>query len=316
MAMTWPQLGDVLAEQSEARQFTFIRLGAIGPVIGGGLALIAPWSIAVLIAFFRGARGLTDADRRAHRWLVFWVLLSAVPFLFLMAFERYLIPMVAPMAVLAARLLEDATQRARRVHLVIAVAVLGLPAIAFSGFTLWFGLAIAAPAAALVLWGGLLRASLRGASARAIALGCAVLVMLLLGGVYPAIGINRLPDDLPADLRERDLAVFQIAQPGMISMRAQHSVLSIPDGADVRSLLTGFDGYVFVADERNERFLAELGSAGLTPERVGGFRSFYSRKAWLRFARDGAKWPEWREALTTRSLEGLKPGFTYYRVRG
>ena len=40
----------------------------------------------------------------------------------------------------------------------------------------------------------------------------------------------------------------------------------------------------------------------------------YSRKAWLKFYRQGIGWPDWREALATRSPDILKPGFVYYRL--
>ncbi|MBI5850639.1 MAG: glycosyltransferase family 39 protein [Planctomycetes bacterium] len=316
MWLQWPQLGDVIAEQSEARQFTWFRIEAIGPVIGGGLALIAPWSIAVVAAVVAGARRLAGDERREHRRLVLWVLLSAAPFLFFAAFERYLIPMVVPMATLAARLFDDASARARRTHLTIATALLAVPVLAGSAFTLWFGLAVVAPVAALVVLAWTLRAAWRSASPRRVALGCAATLTLLLGGVYPAIGINRLPDDLPADLASRDVATFQISQPGMLSMRTRKSVLALPEGCDLRTKLAGFDGYVFVLEDRAARFAAACESAGFRPEAVGSFRSLFSRKAWLRFVREGTTRDDWRAAFTERSLAALTPEFTVYRLRG
>lgn len=316
MWLQWPQLGDVIAEQSEARQFTWFRVDAIGPVIGGGLALIAPWSIAVVCAFVAGARKLGDDERRTHRRLVLWVLLSAVPFLFFAAFERYLIPMVVPMAVLAARMLDDAAERARRVHLVIAATLLAVPVTIGSAFTLWFGLAVVAPVATLVVLLWTLRAAWHSASPRRVAIGCVATLALLLGGVYPALGINRLPDDLPADLASRDVATFQISQPGMLSMRTGRSVLALPEGCDLRAKLERFDGYVFVLEERAARFAAACESAGLRPEAVGSFRSLFSRKAWLRFVREGATWADWRAAIAARSLDALAPMFTVHRLRG
>ena len=60
----------------------------------------------------------------------------------------------------------------------------------------------------------------------------------------------------------------------------------------------------------------ETGESVSSAQEAGKFKTFYSRKAWLRFARAGAGWPEWREALRERSLEGLKPEIRYYRVTG
>ncbi len=312
MAAKWPQLGEVLAEQTEARQFQFDPLSSFGPVVGGGLALILPWSLTLLAALF--ARRKDDPQRSAARWLIASIALSALPFLFMKSFERYLIPMVVPAAVLAARWLESASPRARRTHGVIALALLAIPTLALCGFTLWFGLAIAAPLLALLTLCIALRAAIRGAEPRRLAMAAAVQLALLLGAVYPAIGINALPDDLPADLAQRDVAVYRISQPGMVSLRAGHSVIAIRDGDTLTERLRGFDGYVFVADERADDFVAEARSAGLAADRVQSFRSFFSRKTWLRFARDGASSDDWWTAFRTRDLDALRPGFTCYRV--
>ena len=312
MIELWPQLEAVLAEQSEARQFRFAPHESIGPVVGGGLGLVLPWSIAVLCALF-ARRG--TASPRAVRWLVLWIAISALPFLFMKSFERYLIPLAVPAAVLAAHYLDAATRRARRIHGTIAVALLGIPVVLFCGFTLWFGLAVLAPVATLTVWGVALRDVRRAASPRRTALGCTILVALLLGGVYPAIGINVLPDDLPADLAQSDVAVYRISQPGMLSMRAGRSVLAIRDGEALGERLRDFDGYVFVADDRIDDFVADAAGAGLHLELRTTLRSFFSRKAWLRFAKEGAGWTEWRAALASRSIEDLKPGFVCFRAR-
>jgi 4-amino-4-deoxy-L-arabinose transferase-like glycosyltransferase len=315
MWLSWPQLGDVLVEQSEARQFTWLRVSAIGPVLGGGLALIAPWSLVVLHAAVRAPGIASDDERRTRRWLLLWVLASAVPFLCFAAFERYLIPMVVPMAVLAARFLESCDERVRRVHLTLAVAVLGLPTLGFATFALVFELAILTPLAAIALLAWTLRSAWRHAEPRRVALACAASITLLLGGVYPAIGINALPDDLPTDLREKDVATYQIAQPGMLSMRAGKSVFTLPEGIDLKARLAGFDGYVFVLEDRRERFLSACEAAAIEVQALRSFRSLFSRKAWLRFVREGSTWADWREALAARSLDALSPEFTIYRVR-
>jgi hypothetical protein len=50
-------------------------------------------------------------------------------------------------------------------------------------------------------------------------------------------------------------------------------------------------------------------------EKAGQIKTFYSRQAWVRFAREDATATDWKEAATQRSLEGLKPTVWYYRVR-
>ena len=79
--------------------------------------------------------------------------------------------------------------------------------------------------------------------------------------------------------------------------------------------LQEYDGYLF-ALESDAPVLGEAArAAGVELERVQEFRSFYSRKAWLKFFKQGLDGEDWREALWTRSAEGLKPTFVCFRVR-
>ena len=59
-----------------------------------------------------------------------------------------------------------------------------------------------------------------------------------------------------------------------------------------------------------ERLRADLESrvraAGLQSREVTRFRTFYSRKAWARFAREDATADDWKAALRSRSLDALK----------
>ena len=84
------------------------------------------------------------------------------------------------------------------------------------------------------------------------------------------------------------------------------------DGLGAR--LGGFRGYLLALEGDALRIERAAQDAGVALERVLEFRSFYSRKAWLKFCRSGATWPDWREALLSRSAEGLKPRFVCYRV--
>ncbi|MBK8976621.1 MAG: glycosyltransferase family 39 protein [Planctomycetes bacterium] len=308
MALRWPrELDAVLHAEAEARHVAWFRPQSIGPVLGGSLGAIAPWSVAALFALWAAARGTRGGDR----FLVAWCAVAVVPFLFIKTFERYLIPMVCPLAVLVARYLECATPRALRNHLTLAVAVLGAPVALAALFVLWFGLGVAGPLATLAAWSLALRTARRDGGARRVALWLGVTTALLLGAVYPSLGLNRLPADLPADLGRHRVAVYHRAQPAMLSIRLGRSVVPIEPGDDVGERLRGFRGYVFVQSEDAEDFRAEAARAGLLVTRAGTFRSFYSRKAWLRFARADATWADWRRAIVSRSLAPLQPGFEY-----
>jgi 4-amino-4-deoxy-L-arabinose transferase-like glycosyltransferase len=319
MAALWPQLGEVLAEQSEARQFHVAIHESIGPVLGGGLGLLAPWSLIFLHAALRRVRpspasAASTVNWSGQRWAWTWIVLSAIPFLFMKSFERYLIPMVAPAAMLTAAWLEDMGFATRRRHLTVALAVLGLPVFAFAAMALWFRTAWFSPTLMLVGWALALRVARIGDAPRQVVVMAGLTTALLLGAVYPSLGINTLPA-LPADLHARDIATYHVPQPGMLSFRAGRSVKEVFEGQPIRERLTSFDGYFVVLEDRRERFLLECERAGLKPEATMEFRSFFSRRQWLKFAREGSRWSDWETAIRERSLDSLRPLFTCYRLR-
>jgi hypothetical protein len=62
---------------------------------------------------------------------------------------------------------------------------------------------------------------------------------------------------------------------------------------------------VFLLESKKERFVDRMRELGVTYRELGHFSDF---------SRD-ATWDEWREAITTRSLAGVKTPFRYYEVR-
>ncbi|MGE0145508.1 MAG: ArnT family glycosyltransferase [Planctomycetota bacterium] len=319
MAALWPQLGEVLAEQSEARQFHVAIHESIGPVLGGGLGLLAPWSLIFLHAALRRVRSPHAGSRSTitesgQRWAWTWIVLSAIPFLFMKSFERYLIPMVAPAAILTAAWLEDMGFAPRRRHLSVALVVLGLPVVAFCAMAIWFRTAWVSPALTLIVWALALRVARIGDAPRQVVVMTGLTTALLLGAVYPSLGINSLPA-LPADLHMRDIATYHVPQPGMLSFRAGRSVKEVFEDQSIRSRMTSFDGYFVVLEDRRERFLSECVREGLKPEVTMEFRSFFSRRQWLKFAREDSQWSDWEKAIRERSLDSLRPLFTCYQLR-
>ena len=145
---------------------------------------------------------------------------------------------------------------------------------------------------------------------------CAALLSALLGLVYPSLGINRLPEDLPRDLKTAEVRIFARPQPGMLSMQLGRSVQPFDPRPDtLAARLKRYDGYLFALDSDAPVLREAARSAGVELERVQEFRFFYSRKAWLKFFKQGLSGDDWREALWARSAEGLKPTFICFRVQ-
>ena len=168
----------------------------------GLLARHGPWQFALLgalVAAGRGFRAGTISHR--HRWLLLWVAISALPFLTMKTFERYLIPLAVPGCLLTAHYLSVvAREAAVRAHLVAAVALLGVPTLAFAGFGLWFGTGVVGPAVGLVGFAALVVLTRRQAAPDVLVPAIAAQMALVLGITYPSLGVNALPDgQLPPD---------------------------------------------------------------------------------------------------------------------
>ena len=310
-----PEFWQVMQTQAENRAFGLPSADRPLKLLGAVLGLMVPWSVAVVAASWTALRGRFEPGSPA-RWLLGWVLIGVLPFAFMKAFERYMLALVCPMAILASLWLTTCSVAAQRRHATIAAALIGIPVIVFALFAAWFQLAYAAPLAALALWVVTWRVARRKApKVELVARLCGLLLCGLLGAIYPALGINQLPDDLPEDLSAQPVQTFARPQPGMISMRLGRSVPQFPGGADgLGARLAAYDGYLFALADDAPMVEAAARAHDVALQRVTEFRSFYSRKAWLKFFRPGARWPDLQHALRTRSCEGLKPRFVCYRL--
>lgn len=310
-----PSFWQVLAEQAEERRLAWPDLSRLPRLGGALLGLVVPWSLAVIGAAWAVLR--RRATQLSHGgWLLAWLAVGLLPFAFMKTFERYLLGLLPPALLLAAAWLEQLPAAALRRQLTIAVAIVAIPVLVFATFAAWFCFGYLGPVAAVLVIVGAWRAARRSAPDATKAAGlCAVALSMLLGWIYPSLGINRLPDDLPTDLGQRRVQTFGRPQPGMLSMRVQRSVQQM-DGRNEQlgARLANFHGYLFVLEQDQERVEAAAQRQGIALERVGAFRSFYSRKAWLKFYRSGVTRDDWLEALGSRSPERLQPRFLYYRL--
>jgi hypothetical protein len=73
--------------------------------------------------------------------------------------------------------------------------------------------------------------------------------------------------------------------------------------------LAAFDGYLFALEGEADAIAQKCKSMNKPCETTAQFASFYSRKAWLRFFKDGIGWPQWKEALAARDPAPLMPRF-------
>ena len=300
MRLLWPEFGAVLSEESGARRWSFLPIVSIGPVLGGLFGNCVPWSfllLAGLVAAFR------PGASPAARFFARWVLLGALPFLFFKSFERYLIPLVLPMAGLLA---EELLRRPRpRGHLLATAVVLSLPTLLLTALSWRFAGANAAPLLALAALAVLAHCAWKGRG-EAAAWAAAACLAADLGLVYPTLGINRIPEGFERHGIGRPVFSFEGTQPAMLSMRLERSVMPLQSGAPAtldRALASPAIVYLDAVQLPNfEAAARERGADWRELERVP---ALYARKNWIKFARPGATRSDWLAAWRERAFEPI-----------
>lgn len=348
MSTMWPSFWNVMGEEFGARHFAAFSFISPFSALGGALGLVFPWTLVLLAALVQTMLVKRQSVDRKRLWLGLCYLCSAVPFFFMHAFERYMVPLIPFICVLCCDWLDEATDSMRIVLIQISMYFTAILALLISLFCLWFGVGIV-PAVinltliVLILWGATQAGKLKPAHGRvwdhqttwsieprpradwvphnpwhAIHVSVASIALLLaviMGGLYPALGINAMPGNLEEVLGDQPVAVYNTSQPSMLSMRLKRSVLplGLSDRSGERSL-SRFSGFVFLEDSDTPAFEKAASAFGLTIMREGQFKTFYSRRTWLKFVRKGVRADDWKRAIKARSLEDLKSVITYYRV--
>jgi 4-amino-4-deoxy-L-arabinose transferase-like glycosyltransferase len=316
MRFLWAdRFSKVMAVELAARDFGRWIPGSPLSVWGGALGLVLPWTPLVLAAACAQSRWRACGRLRESRFLVVWFVLAAVPFFFMRSFERYMLGLVPAQIALGAEWLDGDPTRAKKILLRICVVLLALVSLAFCLFAWWFKLAVWEALAALVVTGLTVFLAFRPAHPHWVAFASALLFTVVLGGVYPRIGINSLPANLRVELAGRPVKMFNPPQPSMLSMLVGRSVQEFhPEEIRGAGAPAPAPEMVFVDNAHNKEFLALLEKNQLQAVEQGRFRTLYSRTAWLRFVRPDATTEDWKTALRDRSLEGLKYEFRYYLV--
>lgn len=349
MSTMWPSFWNVMGEEMGARRFTAFNFTSPFSALGGALGLVFPWTPVLLAALAKTLTAKRQSANRSKRlWLGLCYLCSALPFFFMHAFERYMVPLIPIMCVLCCDWLEETSDSMRIILIQISMYCTAILALLISLFCLWFGIGIV-PAVinltliVLILWGaaqaGKLKPTRGGVwdhhtswsikprpradwfphnprhAVHVSVASIALLLALVMGGLYPALGINAMPGNLEEVLGDQPVAVYNTSQPSMLSMRLKRSV--IPLGVSDRSgemSLSKFSGFVFLEDSDAPAFEKAASAFGLTVVREGRFKTFYSRRTWLKFVRKGTRKDDWMRAIKARSLAELKSVIAYYRV--
>lgn len=331
MARLWPNFSQVMGQEMTQRNFGRVDLFSPFSALGGALGLVFPWTLVLVAAVVRTIHRARHNPDTKSLWLVLWYTTSVIPLFFMESFERYMLPVIPPICVLCANWMEEArndagddsqtsgndriSQRTRTILIRSSAVVVAIAAVFVCGFFLWFHLAIRTSVICLSLTALVLAIAFLTYAPRALALAMALLFAALLGELYPSLGISSMPPGIETVVGSRSAAVFSGTEPAMLSVRLKRSVIPLDTRAQTgpRSL-RDFDGFVFMETFEAPKFEAAAGSFPVTFTRAGSFKTFYSRKVWLRFARQDATWADWKKAIEAHSLEELKAEIVFYRV--
>jgi 4-amino-4-deoxy-L-arabinose transferase-like glycosyltransferase len=324
ISLPWPlwmkhlwgdRFAQIMGEELMARKFGALHGMAPVSALGGALGLIFPWTPLVLGAIITHLLRPRSERSRETTWLVAWFFLSALPFFFMKAFERYMFAVVPIQAALAAAWLEDPAARGRGLAWRLSLGLLAGLVILVCGFALWFRLGGIAPWIALALLARGLWHGFRSLEPWRPVVSVALALMACLGFIYPQLGISEMPADLQSRIGAHPARVFRVFQPALLSMRLGHSVQRFdPDRQRPSDAAPNPVEVVLVEQSVLPAFEELVRERALQIEELGRFKTFYSRKAWHRFAREDARWPDWQAALRARSLDSLKVEIRYFRV--
>ena len=282
----------VLADELESRQFFNLSPG----ILLGLLNVALPWVFVFALAAWKLCR-----EPGLPRIALLWFLASFVPFFFIKSFDRYLIGSLVPLAIFLAFALPQINARwPFRLGALLAIGLAGL----LAAFTFWFGLGgwywLILPAGYL-LWAWWQPRN------KADTLAAPILFWIaLLWGVFPAIGVNAVPESVVELGRKQPVAMFDGPQPALLPILSgqahrHYARLDASSLADLRQQRIP----VFVEQKDLARFQAELATAGFAARQLGSYQTLASHGSGLRFARVGATLADWKAAFAQRSLAPL-----------
>ena len=324
ISLPWPlamkqlwgdKFAQILGEELMDRKFGTWNAMSPFSALGGALGLIFPWTPLVIGAIISHLKRSRAERSQNTSWLVAWLVISILPFFFMKAFERYMLAVIPLQAVLAADWIQAAPTKCKTFAWRLSLILLALVGVFISVFALWFKLGLVGPMLCLAVVAYGMWHTFRSTDLWTPAASAALVLMVCLGVIYPALGISSIAPDVKERIGNLTVRTFDMYQPSLISSRLGYSVQKFnADKFSAAQTNAPAAEVVFVEESEVARFEQLIRERGFKIEEAGRFKTFYSRKAWLRFARSDARWPEWKLALGERSLESLKTEIRYYRV--
>lgn len=296
------------------------RIGSFTILPIAGVAMVSfPWTFVLTDLLIRPKSFLSNHPEMETRTMILmlWLGLSVLPFLFVKAFIRYLIGSLIPIALLCAAAIECGNRRTVHFHGRLGMIVTSVIVLFFAGFSWWFRTSRIELAAVLGAYALFSVVWWQGSHLFGMALSATVLWMVLVGFLYPTLGINAIPTRIFKEVKGRPVILFRHPQPSLLPIKIGRSlkrrkVLRLSDVSSEG----GRSPLIFATQEDAADLEHTLGVLGVEFEQVDNYKTLSSRVSWIKFARKGATWNDWILALRSRSLEPIKRTIVLYDLKG
>ena len=241
------------------------------------------------------------------------MLLSVLPFFFFKSFARYMASSMVPIALLCALGMQVVgTERLRlmsRFGMLLAFVLVLL----LCGFAWWFKTAGLILVLTLLALGYFAVSWWQGRDLLVMAVSSALVWMMVLGFLYPTLGVNAIPEDIYGRVAGREVILFRGPQPALLPIvmgRSYRRTKHIEPG-DLRTT-DGELPLIFTPAEDMPGLEANLYALGIRYAPTGRYQTLSSRRTWFKFARKGTTAADWRRAFESRSLDPIKSTVVLY----
>jgi len=277
------------------------------------LLLLFPWSFVLVWVLFKTKSflALKNDHGKLLILLLVWLLISLLPFFFFRSFTRYMAGAILPMALIIAAVPYFVNFQKVKLAARLAILFAILISLPMMFFIAWFQgayfmalLGFITLSYFCVIWW-----SCR--SQEKMIISSMGLWLVLLGLVYPAMGINAMPDKALTLVKGEQVILFHGPQPALLAIKSGKAYLRLKN---INATLPEKYTMVYTREEDSNYLEQQLINAGIKFENIYSFKTLSSRSTWVKFARKGTTKQDWMRALETRSLEPIQSTIKLYRL--
>lgn len=307
---TYPEfLSGSLQEDVKSRQL----LSFSAAPISATLLLLFPWSFILVWVLFKSKKFLTSNNSHAGLLLTLlvWLLISLLPFFFFRSFTRYMAGSILPMSLICAAIPYFIDFQKAKIASRSAIVFALLISLPILFFVFWFSDAWLFAVPGLIALMYFCFTWWQCKHQEKMVWSSIALWLILLGVVYPRMGINYLPDKAVDLVRGHKTILFQGPQPAMLAIKsgkAQLRLKEIPKDLPIDYTM------IYTRAEDSGELERQLVSANIKHEAIYAFRTLSSRSTWIKFARKGTTKQDWLDALKSRKLDSIQSTIKLYKL--